>query len=543
MVYNYSVIKKIISSIENQPISVSQWLVGFTGIVFIRFMLETLSSPSFSGFIPSDAPTLIHYFISFLTILLGLICIVRYFVKGNGNLAKIALFGLPIIWLGPIIDLILSYGKGYPITYIFDGSRKLLLDFISFFGPQVSIGLRIELLVIIFSIGLYVWSIRKNKINTILAVLSSYIFLFFIFSLPSIIYILNHGYGNVMQFLSAIISESNIAYNTIDATLFYGSSVRAFELGFDKLLSQISFILSFIFISIWFWQTKKEKLFSIIKNSRPERVALYLTLLALGMGYSFMIGNGKINSWIDWLGIITLALSWYGAWMFAVHTNDVADIAIDEVSNPNRPITGKVLAEQDMSQGAYIWLLISFVGAWSAGYYPFFMNLVFTAAYYIYSVPPLRLKRIPVLSSFLISVACLSTVMAGFFFLSADKTFRIFSPLVAIGILVIFTLATNIRDIKDIDGDRKEGIKTLPVIFGKNGKKLVGMFFAVSFLLTPIFFSFYTLYIVAIPIAIIGYKSAIKDSYDEKIIFRLYFAFVALSVILIGSLSWLANFI
>jgi len=183
MVYNYSVIKKIISSIENQPISVSQWLVGFTGIVFIRFMLETLSSPSFSGFIPSDAPTLIHYFISFLTILLGLICIVRYFVKGNGNLAKIALFGLPIIWLGPIIDLILSYGKGYPITYIFDGSRKLLLDFISFFGPQVSIGLRIELLVIIFSIGLYVWSIRKNKINTILAVLSSYIFLFFIFYL------------------------------------------------------------------------------------------------------------------------------------------------------------------------------------------------------------------------------------------------------------------------------------------------------------------------------------------------------------------------
>ncbi|MFH0804541.1 MAG: UbiA family prenyltransferase, partial [Candidatus Zambryskibacteria bacterium] len=469
--------------------------------------------------------------------------------NGNENLAKIALFTLPIIWLGPIADMITSLGRGHTITYIFDGPKALLMDFLTFFGPQVTLGLRIELFVILFAIGWYVWSIRKNIKATFFAVLLSYAFLFFIFALPSIIYGFGHidtltnpaSAGNVARFLETSISKSNIAYNTIDSTLLYGSSNRAFELGFDKLLSQISFILAFIFISVWFWQTKKEKLVAVIKNSRPERVAFYLALLVLGIGYAGVIGYGKINSWMDWLGIATLIISWYGAWMFAVHTNDVADVSIDKISNPNRPITKNAVEEAEMSGSGHIWLMVALLGSWSVGYYPFFMNLVFTAAYYIYSVPPLRLKRVPMLSSFLISVACLSTVLAGFFFLSADKTFYAFSSFLAIGILIIFTLGTNVRDLKDVDGDRKEGIQTLPVIFAKNGKRMVAVFFALSFLLVPIFISFYTSYIVAIPIAILGYRAVMRKSYDEKRIFYLYFAFIISCVALVAIIYWLVN--
>jgi 4-hydroxybenzoate polyprenyltransferase len=542
-------IGKIISDIEKQHISVGQWLVGFTGIVFIRFILEVISSPISSGLIPSDADTLIQYWLSFLAIILGIMCITRYFTKGDAGIAKIALYGLPIIWLGPIVDIITSLGKGHTITYIFNGPEELLFNFITFFGPQVTVGLRFELFIVIFAVGLYVWNVRKNVRATISAILLSYLFLFFIFAIPSIIYGLQNvssltdlvTTSYVANFLSTSISQSNISHNTIDTSLLYKSGMRAFELGFDKLLSQISFILAFIWGMVWFWQTKKEKFIAVIKNSRPERVAFYLTLLTLGIGYAYFSGYGKINSWIDWLSILTLLISWYGAWMFAVHTNDVADISIDKISNPNRPITGETVTLEEMSGSAYIWLMISLLGSWSAGYYPFFMNLVFTASYYIYSVPPLRFKRIPIVSSFLISIACLSSVLAGFFFLSADKTFHLFPPLLVIGIIVMFTLGVNIRDMKDIEGDKEEGILTLPVIFGNYGKKVVGGMLALSFMLAPIFLSFYTLYIIAIPTAYVGYKLVTKKQYNDRHIFYLFFVFVASSVALVGVLYWFAN--
>lgn len=541
-------IKKILEDVEKSEITIGGWFLGFTGIVFIRFILEVISSPIPSGLIPSDAQTLVQYWLSFLAIILGIMCIAVYFTK-NKNVAKLALFGLPVIWLGPIVDIITSFGKGHTITYIFDGPKTLLADFLNFFGPQVTIGLRMELFIIIFAVGFYVWYASKNIRKTVCASLLSYIFLFFIFAIPSIIYVAQDIFtptnpattGGVLNFLISSISQSNIFHNTIDASLLYGSSSRAFELGFDKLLSQISFILSFIFCAIWFWQTKKEKFVAVIKNSRPERVAFYLVLLFLGMTCAYISGYGKINVWLDWFGAVTIALSWYGAWLYAVHVNDVEDVSIDSISNNNRPITSKALTAKEMCDSSYVWLATSLFGAWSAGYYTFFFCLVYTASYYIYSASPLRLKRVPLLSSFLISMACLSSVLAGFFFLSANKTVQAFPQLLIPGIIIMFTLAVNIRDVKDIEGDKKEGIKTLPVIFGNHGKQVVGGMLALSFLLAPIFLSFYTLYILAIPAAIIGYKLVTKKSYSDRHIFYLFFAFAISSVALIAIIYWLAT--
>lgn len=533
--------KKIVQSIESQNISIGQWLIAFAGIVFIRFILEVISSPTQSGIIPVDAPTLIQYGLSFIAIALGLVCIVWFFTKGSTNLLKLILFCLPVIWIGPILDIIFSAGIGHTITYIFHGPKLLLIDFLTFFGPQVTIGLRLELFIILLAIGLYVWKVKKSIIKTILSVLFSYVFLFFIFALPSIIYLLGNisdignqaSTYNVLHFLIKNISESNISHNTIDATLTYSSNSRAFELGFDKLLSQISFLLSFVFILFIFYKTQKEKFITIIKNSRPERVLFYTTLLGLGSVYAVKLNLGQTNNWIDLMSIITLIISWYGAWMFAVHTNDIADEQIDLVSNLNRPITNNKVSVTEMRETGYIWLLLSLLGAFSIGYYPFFMILTFTAAYYIYSYPPLRLKRIPLLSSFLISIACLSTIMAGFYFVSTIKTLNSFPGFLAIGIIIIFTLATNIRDIKDIEGDKKDGIFTIPVIFNNKGKKIVALMFSTSFILAPFFFSSYLLYISAIPTSVIGYKIVTRKVYKESLVFCLYFVFFLSLLVLI----------
>src|SRR5207249_4862472 len=140
-------------------------------------------------------------------------------------------------------------------------------------------------------------------------------------------------------------------------------------------------------------------------------------------------------------------------------------LSIDRISNFGRPLPSGQITKGEMGQIGLVWLSVSVIGSWCAGFYPFFINIVCIASSCIYSSPPLRFKRVPLLSSFLIGVAVLSTVMAGFFFVSVDKRIAAFPALVGLGIVAVFTLVTNIRDIKDVEGDRKEGVKTLPVLF------------------------------------------------------------------------------
>jgi 4-hydroxybenzoate polyprenyltransferase len=549
LVYNFEMLNKILSAIENKKISISEWITAFVGILFVRFFLEFFSNPSpYGGSITSDGATLVHYFLFFFSALFGVMVIVRYFSDKKSGHLNLFLFSLPIIWLSPVVDIVASHGKGFLMTYLFDNGRNLILDFLTFFGPHfaqgATIGIRIEIVIILFGIGFYIWQSRKKILPVILAVLISYSFIFFLYSLPGTIYTINHIQNfnssnqiTTLNFLEKSIVGSNIGQNIQDNGMTtYGSYQIFLEFGTDKLFSQIFFLLSVFFLAFWFYKTQKEKFLAILKNSRPERVLFYFTLLLLGMLSAFIFGLGSFKSWVDIMSLTILLISWYGGWMFAVHTNDIADIGIDAVSNPDRPITGGKLLPEEMKQTAVIWLSISLIGAFIVGYYPFFMNLVFLAVYYIYSMPPLRLKRVPMLSSFLISIAVLSTVLCGFFWLSADKNFRLFPMLSALGIILIFTFGVNVRDMKDVDGDRAEGVMTLPVIFKENGAKVVGLLLSASFLFVPIIFSFYTLYIFAIPAAIVGYKMVTRKLYKEKYIFILYFSFLLATVLLIGAL-------
>jgi 4-hydroxybenzoate polyprenyltransferase len=540
-------LNKILDSIENQKISILGWVVGFIGILFVRFLLESFSSPlPNSGSMQFYGSTLVHYALFYFAALLGVMFVVRYFSGNKIGLFNLFLFTLPVIWLPAIIDIVTSGGNGFTMSYIFDNGYRLILDFLTFFGPRftdgATIGIRTEVAIILFAVGFFVWRARKKFLPVLLAILISYAFIFSLFALPGILYTVSHVHTldsnqvTTVSFLNNSITSSNIKQNIQDGLMNYSSYIIFFELGFNKLLSQIFFLFSVFFLTVWFYKTQKEKFLVILKNSRPERVLFYWVLLSVGILGAFVEGLGSFKSWVDIMSFVILLISWYANWMFAVHTNDIADVKIDSISSSDRPLTSGKLSPEEMKQTAVIWLLISLVGAFIVGYYPFFMNLVFLFAYYIYSMPPLRLKRVPILSSFLISIACLSSILCGFFFLSTDKNFSIFPMLAALGIMIIFTLGVNIRDMKDIEGDRAEGIMTLPIIFKEDGAKVVGALLAASFLLVPIIFSFYTLYVFAIPAAIVGYKMVIRKPYREKYIFILVFSFFAASALFFGCL-------
>lgn len=529
-------LQKLKSYLESIEVTPTNWLVGISGILMARFFLEAISSPSSSGIVASDASTLLHYYLFFLTFAFGSLLFFYFAIpKWRGVTPQFVLYLFMAVLLAPILDFILNKGSGATMAYIFYTPKDLFYAFLTFFGPLngITLGIRIEAAIIILFSGFLIYKIQKRTLRAIAGVVILYLAVFIFVSLPSIISIFS-DIENPIHFFANAITNSATLGNNLHGALLYGYPARALEVGFNFMMGKVWFLIATALLGIWFYLSQKAKFSHIIKNSRPERVAFHLLAVSAGFYLAKIISPPLLFSWNDALSMIVLFLSFYFSWMFAVCVNDMADEKIDQISNSSRPLITKGLSPNDMKQASIIFLTASLIGAFLAGYYAFFMVLGFTALYYIYSAPPTRFKRIPFFSSFLIGLCVLTEVMAGFFLLSESKLIATFPTKAIVAIVISVFLWSNIRDLKDIEGDAKEGIKTAPVLFGSVwGPKVTGAMAALAYLLAPLFADIYFLFLSSVPAAIFTYFFCIRIPYREKYIFLTYFLFVAATALFI----------
>lgn len=535
-------LKTYLEKINITPIS---WLVGISGIFMVRFFLEPFSNPSSSGFFASDASTLIHYYCFFLAVAVVLMIFLQIAAPNwKKVIPQFTAVSMLAVIIGPIADWVISGEKGFRMAYLFEAPREMLVSFLSFFGKNLSMGvtwgIRIEMALILLFIGLFVYFVQKSWPRALLSVAALYVIMFFFLSLPGIMNIIGgqnmagNYFNQPLYFIQKSIAESATVSNNIHSSLGYSSLVRKFEIAFNFIMGKIFFLILTVGTLIWFRLNFKEKLRAIIKNSRPNRVAHFILMVLLGLFSAYLLFPAVKFNWNDWLSVIMLCLSFYFSWVFAVCVNDIVDEDIDAVSNADRPLITNSLSKEDLKQTAVIFLVASLISGFLAGYTAFFFVLTFTALYYIYSAPPTRFKIIPFFSSFIIGLCSLTGVLAGFFLLSPQKYVSTFSPRLALAVVVIFSLLVSVRDMKDIEGDKKAGIKTPPIIFGEVwGPRVIGIFAALSFILVPIFSGIYILFISAVPSAILTYYFVNRKPYVEKYIFYTYFAFLFVSFLLL----------
>jgi len=534
--------KSYLESIKITPIS---WLIGISGVLLVRFFLESLSSQTSSGFFASDASTLLHYYLFFVASFLIFLIIFEKLVPNWKNVApQFVVVSSAIIFVAPIIDWILGRGQKITMTYLLDSPKEMLHSLLTFFGPNIyagiTIGMRIEVALAILGLGFFVYFLRKSLKWAVFSAFVIYLLAFVFVSLPSFLNLIfgqiaNTNYFNQpLFFIQNSIENSATILNNIHSSLQYSSTVRLFEIAFNFLMGKILFLILIGSVFVWFRSNFKEKFNAIIKNSRPERVMHYLLMIFLGLFAAYTIFPNVSFNWNDSLSLLVLCLSFYFSWMFAVCTNDIVDEEIDAISDPARPLIANSLNKEDMKEASYLFLAATIISGFLAGYTALFFVLAFTALYYIYSVPPTRYKIIPFFSSFIIGLCCLTAVLAGFFLLSPLKYVAIFPPQLALAVVVIFSLLANVRDMKDIEGDKKVGIKTVPIIFGDVwGPKVVGIFAGLAFILVPIFSSIYILFITAIPAALASFYYINKKPYSEKPIFVIYIFFILVSILLL----------
>jgi len=174
--------------------------------------------------------------------------------------------------------------------------------------------------------------------------------------------------------------------------------------------------------------------------------------------------------------------------------NQIYDLDIDRVNKPKRPLpSGRLTIGQAWRFTAATYLL-ALVLAWlvvprghgssaSSGHECFWLVAVAAVCTFIYSVPPLRTKRLGIWAN--ITIAIPRGVLLKVAGWSSVKTIAGIEPWYIGAIFGLFLLgATTTKDFADMEGDRLGGCRTLPIEFGvRRAAWMISPSFVVPFLM------------------------------------------------------------
>ncbi len=488
---NFNLIKRIIDSAEDKEIPLGYYFYSFVFIITLRNFLEIFSDK----FLPLTFTNILHYDLSYAVLALAMILLIE---KATGedieSITRIALISFVVLNIVPFADLLISLGKGFDIAYLRPKDLSDLVGkFFTFFGSfgekGISPGIRIEVSLVLLGSFIYIYEKRKSVINSLFYTLIVYCTLFIYLSFPYFI-------KRSLSFLRLDFSESNTQY-----IHFY--------------------LLIFIFLGLRYLFIKERKLFLIIfKDIRPLRIIHYLLMFVFGI----VLGSKFCTLTIDDefpLSIIFILAAIILVWIYSVMKNNISDVKIDSVSNPKRPLSSCLIDVQKYEYTANLIFPAALLFAGVSGFTFFFFILLFGGNYYLYSMKPLRIKRVPVLSKLVISGNSLILIMMGFWFVTGGLEF--FPLRIILFFLVPFTLAINFIDIKDYEGDKREGIRTIPVILGlKWGKFIISLFFAITYLWSYFLIKKSIVIPFLILFSITQFILINRKNYKEKYVFVVY---------------------
>ena len=471
MIFKY--LKKLFSFLENEKSNFIYWLILFLGIIFIRNMLE--------GYLEVGATLIdlrrfiLQYPLWHISMLTSIILFLKLFTKERiDKVSKVFISFYSLIIAVPILDFIISSGQGFPTEYIKGNLVFTLNEFLTLSATIATPGQKIMAGVCLIILGSYVFYKTGKLINSLLALFVSYCIFFFWAAWPSFY----------------LLILPNIASKTLTYHL------------------EIVLALSVVVLSVcWCFFYNKDKLLAIIDSIIISRTAHYLAMVILGI--AIFVHFNSIH-FFNFENALVSVFAVFFAFQFAVITNNYFD---SELDNELKSIFYPVSLIYFLFAVVFGLLVSGEVFAWLM----FVMVLSF-----IYSAPPLRLKRLGFMNNVLIAVATWIVVTIGYASQGSVQGLIPFSAM----IIVAYFLSAHFKDLKDLESDNKNGIRTLPVIFGKLKSKIavsITCFFA--YVAVPVLTGLYDLLIPSFIFGILSIFAIQKRNADEKLFFGLYFAF------------------
>lgn len=522
---------------NNNPISFQKIAVSLFALTLIRTFLEFFSNPDQSGLIFGWETTYLHFPLFYFSIFLSFSLILKILTKKT--FVQIWNFLLPtffLILLPPIIDLLKSNDEGSAISYIATEPQNIIPTFLKFlyFSPEpgITFGIQITAFLILSLLALFILNSTKSFMRSAMGVLFSYLALFFCAIIPSVVsfpYYLSGASESAISLYSSAITHGLISTTrqALPLSLVSTSQQNFFHAIFMSQIFWIFIVLQ-LFIIFILPNLKYRKAF--LENFPLTRIIYWSIISLIGI---YISQKNYIS--IDFKNITTLSsfcvifLLGVLNTLVAICINDKEDIKIDKVSNPSRPLVQGLVTEKELNKFMLALIILIIFGLATMNTTVTFFLIFTQMTYYLYSARPLRLKRNFMSSSLIIGLASASMAIAGFFFTSVNQHISAF-PIEAIFIIAItFAILSNMKDIKDYEGDKQEGIQTMPVFFGlENSKKIMAFLYAMIFISIPLLTNIQSMFFFSIICSFFSFYLFTKKQYQEKYIFLVLFFYAGM---------------
>ncbi|KKP92588.1 MAG: UbiA prenyltransferase [Candidatus Moranbacteria bacterium GW2011_GWE1_36_7] len=512
----------------------TRWLnifISLFSIFLLRIFLESFSSPiDISGTVPPWQGYLLHIPLSYFAIFLSLVLIIYLITKSN--IKKIAIFltyAHLLLLLPPILDFIIDGRKpnsiiGYQflnlhelISYI---KKVWLFDNVD----GTTFGMRIAAILLALMISFFILKQTRNRIKTLIGFFSVFLTMFLYANIPSfliIIQLLKNTYAIDPIFIWKVLIKNSWTNS---------NALQSFDIAYALIMSQIFFLLITLQLSAIFYFLEKKSWLAILHNLRPERILNYFLLAFIGILISI-----EKQSFFDIISYNIINLVSFFSFAFllvlnaliAIFTNDFYDLSTDKISNQHRPLIRNAISLKRWKAILFALIILFIFGLLTMNSRVILFMLMTQLLFFIYSAPPLQLKRYFLSSSILIGLTTGCTALAGFFLVSPEKTLLDFPYKILLTIIIAQAFLSNMKDIKDFSGDKNENIKTLPVILGlRKAKVLIAIIYAIVFITIPVFFSITGLIYPALFLSILNFYFFTKKIYNEKYIFLTIFSYL-----------------
>ncbi|MFO8110019.1 MAG: UbiA family prenyltransferase [Thermoplasmata archaeon] len=331
-------------------------------------------------------------------------------------------FMCSLVILITLLDLLIYGRAGFHHGYLSPhGEVSLVRRFFTFFGPldEISLGNRISFIVGMFFLLVYFFYKSGKLVRSAFFVLLSYSVVFTGLS-------------------TSVIVKHTVEILGLEYTISYTLLIRFFLL------------LSFFPMGAVFYLMRKEGFTEMLKDLRPLGLAHFILMLFLGLGFGYHHSSIDVTLY-SLSRLILTVMSLSSAWLFVASFK-------------------KTEGRRQMCLPAAFFLAAIY--SLAAGYTAFLFIVLFMVIY------ALKVKSPPLLSKFPIALNSLLLLFLGHSY--AGELFEI-PVIIPVFFLTLFPLTANFLDIKSYHEDKERGLKTLPVLLGLPGAKLlIGVLFATA---------------------------------------------------------------
>ncbi|MFA6193420.1 MAG: UbiA family prenyltransferase [Parcubacteria group bacterium] len=529
-------IQKFLQKIENYPLTFTGWLTAFSAIIALRMIGENLLSgfadKSLTLFIGSTLAAYLFFAFSYLLVLIFLVFWLKESVK---KVANVLLWGFLLAIFPPIIDKIWCGQNFCWSFYAFDSLKGLFACFFSFFGNNAAIGItygvRVEVALAIIFVIIYAYIKQKMAIRAFLAGIFTYVVLFVLGSFPS-----------WLAYLYFLPKKSVFSVENFDIAGLFLTPASYFSIAetdfINALNVKMNLIYAFLLVPVlifFFWLFYRGKLWPVARNIRWIQIMIHGGLILVGAGLSaFYFPNNIIINIFSFFALSNLILAAIFAWLASVFLNDQIDLPIDKMTNKGRPLATGAVSGEDFRQLFWVCFVFSLILAITVGVKFFLVIFAYQAIGWAYSAWPFRLKRFPIVASFLSALALTLLFSSGFLLLADGQNISRFPQQVFWLLIFAFTMSLPIKDLKDIEGDRADEVWTIPVLLGETWARFaIGLGIFLSYALSVVWLNARVLFLPAMILGALSFWILQTKKISPRRVHIFVFGFLFLYVFLI----------